>query len=131
MKRVSFFLMIMLLINAGTMLSSAADSGHQATTAESADQKKQYEKSMEERLGNLGKKLDELKAGTATRGEEVKKEMDRYVAEAEKKQKEAVGKLEAMRKKSVRKWRKFTTEMNAAADDFEAAFEKARTHFKE
>ncbi len=131
MKRLSFLLAVILFIGAGTLWSYAAETGHQAATSKAADQKKQYEKSMQERLGKVGKKLDELKAKTATLSEQARNDMSRYLSEAEKKQKAASQKLETMRKKSVKKWKQFTSEVDAAMDDFETAFEKAKSHFKE
>jgi molecular chaperone GrpE (heat shock protein) len=131
MKRLSFFLAAILFIAAGTLSAYSAEKAHQATTSETAQQKEQYEKSMEERLGKLGKKLDELKAKTAAMGEQARNDMKGYLAEAEKKQKAASEKLESMRKKSVKKWKKFASDTDAAMDEFEKAFEKAKTHFKE
>jgi hypothetical protein len=36
-----------------------------------------------------------------------------------------------MQKKSEKEWKKFTAEMNKAADDLEKAFERAKSRFKE
>jgi phage-related minor tail protein len=40
-------------------------------------------------------------------------------------------KLDKIKTESAQKWKKFTSEMDAAADEFEKAFERAKSHFKE
>ena len=109
--------------------SLGGDSGSQAPAT--AQQKEQYEKTMQERLEKLGKRLDELKARAATGTETARKEMNQLLAEAEKKRERAFHKLEEMRKTSEEKWRKFSFEMNEASHDFERAYERAKSRFKE
>lgn len=109
----------------------AAGEAKAAATPEAAQQKKQYEKGMEERLKKLGRGLDELAARAAAMTEQAKADVDRGIAEARTKQKAASAKLEEMRKKSEKKWKKFTSETDAAADEFEKAYERAKAHFKE
>ncbi len=100
--------------------------------AKQEEQKKeQYEKSMEERFRKLGKSLDELKARAAVTAEQARKDMDRHLADAEKKRKIAAGKLEEMRAEGKKKWSTFTRELNSAMDEFEKAYERAKAHFKE
>jgi predicted nucleic acid-binding Zn-ribbon protein len=130
MTGMKFFLYIaaLFLLTAASLSVYAAEKTPQTTAPETAQQKEKYEKSMEERLRKLGRELDELKAKAATMSEQARKDMNRYIAEAEKKQKAASRKLDKMRKKSQKKWKKFTDEMSAAADEFEKAFEKAKSH---
>ncbi len=89
--------------------------------------REQYEKSMEERLGRIGRQLDELKAKAAGKTEQAREEMKQLVADAEKKREAASRKLEEMRRETKNKWRRFVSDMNRAADDFEQAFERARS----
>jgi hypothetical protein len=96
-----------------------------------SQQKDQYRKSMEERLAKLGKELDELQAKAGATAVQARKDMDKYLAEAEKKRKAAFRKFDQMETESARKWKKFTHEMNEAADEFEKAYERAKSHFKE
>lgn len=131
MKRILFLLTALLLITAGPSIARASGEGDQKTAPEATQKKEQYEKSMEERLKNLGKQLDELNAKAAQRTEEARKELDQYLKDAEKKQQAASRKLEEMRKASAAKWRKFTSDMNKAADEFEKAYERAKQNFKE
>lgn len=131
MKRILFLLTALLLIAAGPSISRASGEGEQKNAPEASQKKEQYEKSMEERLKNLGKQLDELNAKAAQRTEEVKKELGQYLKDAEKKQQAASQKLEEVKKASAEKWRKFTSDMNKAADEFEKAFERAKKNFKE
>ena len=86
---------------------------------------------MEERFRRLGRSLDELHARAAAMAEQARKETERSLGEAEKKRKEAGRKLEEMRTEGGKRWNKFTGEMNAAMDEFEKAYERAKTHFKD
>ncbi len=131
MKQFTFFLAAMFLIAAGPLQSYAAEKEHQPAAPQTSRQKEQYEKSMEERLKKLGRQLDELRAKAAAMTEQARKDVNSYLAEAEKKQKAASRKLDKLRKESVKKWKKFTSEMDAAMDDFERAYEKAKSRFKE
>ena len=130
MKKILFVIAIMVSVAAFPVPSTAAEKAV-SVTAQDRAQKEQYEKSMEERLRKLGKDLDDLKARAATMTKQATKEMNRHIAEAEKKQKAAIHKLEEMKKESQKKWDKFTDEMNAAADEFEKAYEKAKSQFKQ
>ncbi len=96
-----------------------------------AKQKEEYEKSMEERLGKLGKEMDELKAKAGTMAGQARSEANRYIADAERKRKAASRKLDEMKVESKKKWKKFSSEVSAAMDEFEKAYEKAKSHFKQ
>ncbi len=131
MKQFMFFFAVMLLFVAGPLWSHAAEKEHQPAAPEASQQKDQYEKNMEERLKKFGRQLDELQAKAAAMTEQARKDLNSYLSEAEKKQKAATRKLDEIRKASVKKWKKFTSEMDAAMDDFERAYEKAKSRFKE
>ena len=130
-KQTFFVLTILFLIASGPQFLNAVENEHPATTQEMSQEKEHYEKNMEERLSKLGKKLDEIKAKAAAMTEQTRKDMTQYVADAEKKQKAASQKLAEIRKESGKKWKKFTSEMDAAADDFAKAYERAKAHFKD
>jgi ribosome recycling factor len=130
-KQTFFVLTILFLIAGGPQFLNAVENEHPATAQEMSHEKEHYEKNMEERLSKLGKKLDEIKAKAAAMTEQARKEMSQYVADAEKKQKAASQKLSEIRKESGKKWKKFTSEMDAAADDFAKAYERAKSHFKD
>ncbi|MGE5172394.1 MAG: hypothetical protein ACM3MD_01040 [Betaproteobacteria bacterium] len=131
MKQFTFFLAAILIIATYPLRSYAAEREHPTAAPDTSQQKEQYEKNMEERLKKLGRQLDELKAKAAYMTEQARKDINSYMAEAEKKQKAASRKLDEIRKESVKKWKKFTAEMDAAMDDFERAYEKAKSRFKE
>jgi len=120
-----------LLTIASLSVSSAIAKEQQHDLTAPSQQREQYEKSMEERLGKLGRQLDELKAQAEIMTEQARKETNRYIADADKKQKKAFRKLDDMRKKSEQEWKKFSSEMNQALHDFEKAYERAKSHFKE
>ena len=131
MKRLMSYLTALLFIGISPLLAYAVEKQQQASTPAASQHREQYEKTMEERLGKLGKQLDELRAKAAAMTEQARKDVDRQLAEAEKKQKAASRKLEEIRKKTEKEWKEFTTDMNEAADELEKAYEKAKSGFKE
>jgi F0F1-type ATP synthase membrane subunit b/b' len=131
MKRTLYIITILLFTALSPFLSFAAEKDKATAAPEISQQREHYEKTMEERLAKLGKQLDELKAKAATMTDGARKEIKQQLAEAEKKQKAASRKLEAMRKKSAAQWKKFSTEMDEAWGEFVKAYEKAKAHFKE
>jgi molecular chaperone GrpE (heat shock protein) len=112
-------------------LTPWAAATEQAATPNESQEKKHYEKNMQERLGKLGKQLDELKAKAAAMTEQARKDINQDLAKAEEKREAASRKLEKMRKESVARWKKFSADLDNAADDFENAFKKAKDRFKE
>ncbi len=130
MKRTQFFtgLLVLAVLPFATI---AADKQPGTAVSESSQQKEQYEKSMEERLAKVGRRLDELKAKSKRMAVEARKDLNQYLVDAEKKQTAAARKLETMRKKSIKTWKKFIRETDAALDEFEKAYERAKAHFKE
>ncbi len=130
MKRILSCLAALFFISISP-LSAYAVEKQQVTTPATSQHREQYEKSMEERLGKLGRQLDELKAKAAAMTAETRKEVDHQLAEADKKRKAASHELEELQKKSEKEWKKFTTKMNEAADELEKAYERAKSSFKE
>jgi hypothetical protein len=94
-------------------------------------QQEQAEKNMEERLRKLGKDLDDLKARMDAMAERARAEMNRHIAEAEKKGKVAGRELEDVKAESKKKWETFSRELNAAMDEFEKAYKKAKARLTE
>jgi hypothetical protein len=94
-------------------------------------EKEQHERSAEDRLRMIGKRLDELKARTAAASDHARKDMKVLIADAEKKQQAAAKKLNEMRRESSAAWKKVSSEMDRLADEFEQAYEKAKSRFKE
>ncbi len=131
MKNLSLMIAVLLLFAAAPGRAYAAGEAKGAALPEAAQQKEQYEKSMEERLKKLGRELDGLAARAAAMTEQAKTDVNRGIAEAKTKQKDASAKLEEMQKKSEKTWKKFVSETDAAMDEFEKAYERAKAHFKE
>jgi Skp family chaperone for outer membrane proteins len=130
MKPTILILTMTLLIVAGPLTSYSAEN-ERAASAQLSQEKEKYERTMEERLSKLGKELDEMKTRASAMSEQARKDMKRYLADAERKQKAASRKLQEIRKESGEKWKKFVDEMDAAADDFAKAYERAKSHFKD
>ena len=131
MKRTLHIVTILLFTALSPFLSIADEKDKQSTEQEILQQKEQYEKTMEKRLGDLGRQLDDLKAKAAAMAKEAQKEIKQHIAEAEKKRKVASRELETMRKKSTKEWKKFSSNVDKSLDEFEKAYEKAKAHFKE
>ena len=130
MKQVIPILTALLFAAVSPLLLYGAETQKQATTPATSQSREQYENSMEARLKKVGKQLDELQVKAGKMAQQANKDIDRQLAEATKMQKAASGKLEELRKKSEKEWKKFTTEMNQAADDVEKAYESAKSKFK-
>jgi uncharacterized protein YpuA (DUF1002 family) len=131
MKNLPLMIAVLLLLAASPWRAYAAEEAKSATSPETAQQKEQYQQGMEERLKKLGRDLDRLNAKAAAMTEQAKIDINRRIAEAKTKQKTASAKLEEMRKKSEKKWKKFAAETDAAMDEFEKAYERAKAHFRE
>ncbi len=131
MKKVAFILAMLFGFAINNPLLSHAEQERRPAAAEPSMHKDEYEKSMEERLRRLGRQLDELKARAAAMTAGARKDADRYLKDAEAKQRKAKGDLERLRHESERKWKKFVAEMDAAMDEFEKAYDRAKAHFKE
>jgi TolA-binding protein len=130
MKETRLFIALMLMLAAAPLSALTTEKTPGTKAPETVQQREQYEKSMEERLSKLGKELDELKTKAANMAEQTRKEMNRHIEEAEKKQEAASRKLEEMRKESQEKWKEFTDEMDAAIDELDKAHAKAKSHLK-
>lgn len=131
MKRLTLSLTVLLFILVSPLSLIAAEQEQQTTSPKTAQEKEQFEKSMQERLGKLGKQLDELKAKAATKSEQAGKKIKDYLEDAEAKQKEAARKLYELKDASKDTWEKFSVEIDKAAQDFEKAYENAKSRINE
>jgi hypothetical protein len=131
MKLTMLVLTVTLFIVVVPIASHSAENERAASAQQPSQEKATYERTMEERLAKLGRQMDEMKAKVAGMSKQARNDMKRYLADAEKKQKAASRKLRDIRKESGEKWKKFTAEMDAAADDFAKAYERAKSHFKD
>ena len=131
MKQRRLVLTLILLAMTGALVAlQATVTGQQTTTQDAVQQKNQYEKSMEYRLGRLGNRLDHLEAETSVMTEHAKRDMHRYLTDAEKKQKSALHWFEKERRESVTTWKKASAKLDKAADDFEQSLAKATAHLE-
>ncbi|HTG01143.1 MAG TPA: hypothetical protein VK654_11230 [Nitrospirota bacterium] len=126
----SMLLYFILLVGMIPLSSFAAEQTQVPATA-GLSEKERYEKSAEERLRKVGKELDELKAKAASKSAEARREMRVLLDDAEKKRGAAAAKLEEMRKESAQSWKKVTKDMDRLTDEFERAYEKVKSRFKE
>ncbi len=134
-NRILLIAAMLLLVAAAGRTGAATGGGSGAAQPSAAQEKDQYQKSMEERFRKIGKDLDGLaakvSAKASTMSKETKTDLDRGIADAKAKEKDASAKLDQMRKKSVKSWKKFVSETDAAMNEFEKAYERAKAHYKE
>ncbi len=129
---IRFLLAAALTLNVFLIPSFVLAMEHPAAQAQTGDERKaRDEQSMEERFRKLGRDLDELNARAQTMEKQTRKEIDRHLADAEKKRAAAEQKLEALQAAGKKKWDAFARDLDAALDEFEQAYERARKHFKE
>lgn len=120
------FLLTALLLTRPLLLPAAADQPVRKATA--VGDKEKYEQSMQQRLGKLGAQLDELKRKADADSARAEKQFKAHLAEAEQKRQAAAKKLDELGRASRDSWRKFSTEMEKAAREFERAYERAVNH---
>ncbi|HYA87906.1 MAG TPA: hypothetical protein VEI57_12670 [Nitrospirota bacterium] len=131
MKLAIFILAIVLFITAAPAVSHSAENDRTASKRQLLQEKGKYEHTMEERLAKLGKQLDEINDKATVMTAHARKDMNQYLDDAKKKQKMALRKLQEIQKESAETWKKFVSEMDAAADSLSKAYEKAKAHLKE
>ena len=131
MKPAIFFLVAIVYIIVGPLSAYSVDNENSVSEQHLKQEKKKYEDTMEERLSRLGKKLDEINSKAAFMTEQARKELNQYLDVAKKKQRTALRKLREIRAESIEKWKQFTSQMDAAADNFSKAYENAKSHVKE
>jgi|GEM_PF-2301275 len=125
MKRITLSLTMLSIILAGPLSLPATGQEQQTGTTKAAHEKDAYEKSMQERLGKLGAKLDELKKKAEAGSEKAEAKMKQQLAEAEKQRQVAARKLDELGRASKDSWKKFSADVEKAAKDFERAIERA------
>jgi len=125
MNRITLSLAMLFFILAGPLSLQAVGQEKQTSRAKTEQEKAEYEKSMQVRLGKLGAQLDALKQKADAGTERAEAKMKRQLAAAEKKRQAAVRKLEELGRASKDSWHKFSAGAEKAAKDFEQALERA------
>lgn len=125
MKRITLCLTLMLSILGSPVTLLASGQERHSGSSNAEHDKEAYEKSMQDRLGKLGAKLDELKQKAEAGTEKAGVKMKQQLAEAERQRQVAARKLEELGRASKQTWATFSEEMERAAKDFERAVERA------
>jgi len=126
MQRITLFLTLLFML-AGPLLLPAAGEEQPVNGAEETLEREAYEKSMEERLGELGAQLDALREKANVAAEEATAQLKEQLADTEELRQEAVLKLQELERASRDSWEKFSAELDKAAKDFEQAFDRVRS----
>ena len=116
----------LLFLLAGPLSLPVNGQEQQTETAGTLHDKEQYEKSMKERLGKLGARLDNLKKKADAKSVQVEGKLKERLAEAEQKRQVAARKLEELGRASQDTWHKFSADMEKAAKEFERSFERIK-----
>ncbi len=95
------------------------------------EEREGYRKEVQEKLKVLDKKIDEMKGKAAEIKGEAKREFNKEMTELHKKQKAAKKKWKEVKHAAANKWEKVKSDMDAAVQDMENAYNKAASHFKE
>ena len=89
-----------------------------------------YKKEVQEKLKALDQKIDELKGKVAELKGEVKKEFNKDMTELHKRQKNAKKEWRKVKGATVQGWEKVKSDMNAAVQEVENAYNKVTSRFK-
>lgn len=101
-----------------------------ATKAEAEREKKAYEKKAEERLDQLDKQIDELKAKAQKAGENSKKQLDKSIADLQPKERAADKRLKELRESSWNTWQDAKARLNTAINFLQKAYDRAVAELK-
>lgn len=97
----------------------------------SKDQKEQFQKEMETKLGDLNAEIKELKANASQVSGEAKKEMKEKIGALEAKQAEMKKDLAKLKKSSGKAWVEMKRGVSNAWDSLSDSYKKAKAEFKE
>jgi hypothetical protein len=94
-------------------------------------EREDYTKAVNEKLESWEKKINELKGKAAELKEEAKKEFNKGMIELLQKQKAAKKEWKSVKRAAGDKWEKVKSDMDAAIQNMEKAYNKLTSRFKE
>jgi DNA repair exonuclease SbcCD ATPase subunit len=95
------------------------------------EEREGYKKEVQEKLNALDKKIAELKGKASELKGEAKTEFNKEMTGLHKKQKSAKKEWGKVKSAAADKWEKVKSDMNAAVQDVEDAYNKVVSRFKE
>ena len=99
--------------------------------AETVRQEKQmYQDQAGAKLRDLDQQIDTLRTKAAKESKVDRRQLDREMAELERKRDEAHQRLEKLNTSSQEAWKDMKVGIEAAMDDLQAAYQRAAAHFK-
>jgi gas vesicle protein len=122
-RRLGFVSVIAIAFVLGLFLSAWGDAQKEGREG--------YKKEMQEKLKALDKKIDELKGKAAGLKGDAKAEYSKEMAALRKKQKSAKKEWGKVKSAAADKWEKVKSDMDAAVQDVEDAYNKVASRFKE
>ena len=100
------------------------------TTMDYAQKKsREYQEKIKESLKDYDKKMDELKAKSATMTEEAKADFNKTMEQLKEKKEAASKKLQELKKPTGKAWEDVKAGVNEAMADLKEAYEKAITRY--
>jgi hypothetical protein len=85
---------------------------------------------MEQKLAEMGSKIDELKAKASQASAERKEELDQHIHQLQEKREAMQQRLHDLQESSGEAWDEVKSGFHSAWDELNQAFEKAREQFK-
>ena len=103
----------------------------EATTAYTAEQKEEFQKSMEEKLAIVKKEIFELKKTIVNKSDDTQKTMKEQIAALEDKEATLQKDLKKLKKKTGKAWDHMKNGLSSAWDEFTTSYEKAKNEYKD
>jgi len=131
MKALTFLLALVLstcVPCSSQQATSARQGNREGETA--SQQRNQFQEKTQAKLRKLDQEIEALNAKAAKQGKEVRKDLDRQMAELERKRQVLQQQLEKFKNSSQEAWRDMKPGIDAAMKDLELAYKRAASHFK-
>ncbi len=93
-------------------------------------QKKEYQATIESRLREIGKKLEDMKSGADRLKEEARSELKKEMENLEKKKADAEQKLAQLKTETGKAWEDIKNGLDKALVEIDEAYEKASSRFR-
>jgi Zn-dependent M32 family carboxypeptidase len=131
MRKLLFLLPLILLTWASCTSQPAAPGQRTTGESEAARQRNQYEEKAEAKLRELNRRIAELNAKAGPQARSARKQLDRQIAELDKRRAALQQQLEKFKNTSQEAWRDAKPGIDAAMRDLEDAYQRAAADFKQ
>ncbi len=131
MKNLTFFMASILFVWVPGVSQGRVSMQNETGRIEGSNQqRKDYQKEIENELRNLDREIASLKAKAPKEGREVQSNLSKHLTELDEKREVVQQKFENLKNSSQRAWRDMKPDLNAAIKDLERAYKRAVADFK-